>query len=242
MLRNLIAAVVIAIAGTSHAGVVIVPAGQLQAIQCADDLVVLGSASNVTLPDATTCIGKRIVIKKGDQSSGVSTISAQAGQTVEHSPSLRLQITGDGMVVISDGARWHTETQYAKHRPYSHRTVSYASTNGGGWNLDICRDDAELVRVWANESPSGIGIYLPPASSGCVSGNPYIRTGVVWIQNVSSDTSKPVSIWPSSGNTINGTTDPIFLKSRYETVMLYTDGAEWFVIGFSHPNWPSRSW
>lgn len=226
----------------AHAGVVTVPAGQTYAAQCADDLVLLGNGSNVTLPDATACVGKRIVLKKGDQTSGISVISAQAGQTVEHSPNLKLQITGDGMAVVSDGTRWHTEVQYSKHRPYSHRTVSYASTNGGGWALDICRDDAELVRVWANESPGGIGIYLPAPSSGCVSGNPYIRTGVVWIQNVSTDLSKPVSVWPSSGTTINGAYDPVFLKARYETIMLYTDGNEWFVIGYTHPNWPARSW
>lgn len=146
------------------AGVVHVAPGQTYTAQCADDLVVLDAAANVTLPSAKACAGKRITVKKGDQSSSISSVNAAAGETIEHSPSLKLQISGDGLVAISDGTRWHTETQYVKSRPYSHRTVTYASTNGGGWNLDICRDNAEVVRVWANESPSGIGIYLPPAN------------------------------------------------------------------------------
>jgi hypothetical protein len=74
------------------------------------DSIVLGNATagafTLTLPDATTCQGRRYMLKKTDSSANVVTVGATNSQTIDGTTTRALSTQYANIDVVSDGSNW----------------------------------------------------------------------------------------------------------------------------------------
>lgn len=67
-------------------------------------IVVVSNGSAITLPDATTCLGRKYnVIRSGTSNVAIGTTAAQ---TISGDTSLTLTNQWDSVVMVSDGSNW----------------------------------------------------------------------------------------------------------------------------------------
>lgn len=82
-----------------------------------DDTVLADATSaafNITLPDAASCVGKTVVVKKIDISANAVTVATTSSQTIDLLTTYPLTYQNDFVMVESDGSNWKIVSYKAK--------------------------------------------------------------------------------------------------------------------------------
>ena len=118
------------------------------------------------------------------------------------------------------------QASYSDIIDYMHET-NIVLTAGTTIDLnDSEYDDTRLIKLtWAN----GVGnmtMYLPDATA--------TKNNARTIRFISDSTftnaSHHVDLTPTGGQTLDGETNPYVINKAYEGIMVWSDGAEWFII------------
>jgi hypothetical protein len=78
-------------------------------VSLATDVVIASAAASsvvITLPQAAMNRGRKILVKRSDDSANACSVAAASGQTIDGSASYALLVQFDSVTVISDGSNW----------------------------------------------------------------------------------------------------------------------------------------
>ncbi len=95
-------------------------------LTASQETVLCNNASNisVSLPSASTIVGKRYTIKKAASNNATVTIAAASGETIDGASTLLLYVKNDYVGIISDGSNWYGITDGRQ----PHRAGMYRGT------------------------------------------------------------------------------------------------------------------
>ena len=86
-------------------------------------------------------------------------------------------------------------------------------------------DSAELIKLsWTGGN--GSSVYTLPDATSVNNTNRVIR----FISDSTFHNSTHVELTPASGQTLDGSANDYDINNAYEGIMIWSDGAEWFVI------------
>jgi hypothetical protein len=108
---------------------------------------------------------------------------------------------------------------------YIHNTDITASD---GVNLDLddsLYDDSRMIKLSWSGGSGNMVLSLPDATTS-KNTNRIIRI----VTNGSFNTNTRVRLTPIAGQTLDGSSDYYELNVTYEGLMIWSDGAEWFII------------
>jgi hypothetical protein len=78
-------------------------------VSLATDVVIASAAASsvvITLPQAAMNRGRKILVKRSDDSANACSVAAASGQTIDGAASYALLVQFDSVTAISDGSNW----------------------------------------------------------------------------------------------------------------------------------------
>ena len=176
-------------------------------------LVTTGASEIViSLPAANTSfyIGNPVYVAKIDSGAGDVVVSAAATETINGDASVSLVGQYSTIAIVSDGSNWLTLSSL----PTEESSLSSVNTN--------TTLSQPVTTVMATTGDSQLVVSLPAANTEFYVGNP------VYVKKVDSGGGY-ITVTPDGAETIEGGAG-IELWGQYNSVVITSDGASWFVL------------
>ena len=190
------------------------------------------SSSNLTITLPASVSGKNngsIIIRKSDSTNYQVIIQGSGGNTINGQSQYILYLQGECVWLVNDGTGDHKILQLNNKFSYNRR----------GDQKDWA------VNIFVVSSPSGFSATINPSTDlgtlnlcDATVGNLSITLGAQGVNyNAGSlrfirydNTSNTVTITPASGVTVNGSSSPISLKTKYSFIELHYTGVNTWLI------------
>ena len=92
---------------------------------------------------------------------------------------------------------------------------------------DTIYQNASMIELsWSGGTNPDVTLNLPDATNA----NNTYRTLRFISDSTFTNASHHVDLTPTGGQTLDGSTDPYVINKAYEGIMVWSDGAEWFII------------
>lgn len=106
--------------------------------------------------------------------------------------------------------------------------VTLTVEKGDTINLsDTAYQNVSMIELsWSGDTNPDVTLNLPDATN---TNNTY-RTIRFITDSTFTNASHHVDLTPTGGQPLDGSTDPYVINKAYEGIMVWSDGAEWFII------------
>jgi len=166
-------------------------------------------AFTITLPAAASNFGKVLTIKKVSSDVNKVTIDANGSETIDGLLDHPLYIFNDTVTIYCDGSNWVVISEALIHKKRFRNVTS---------NYTISDNPIDDDVLFVSTAGGDVTITLP----GLIVGRE------LFIKKTAGTTGRVV--FNPGANTIDGLNN-IYLYGIYDSVHLYCDGSNWFVIG-----------